>query len=551
MSRFKLSVASVATVLLAASMAFAAQPTITSISPNQATAGGAAFILTVTGSNFVNGASVQWNGANLPTSFLSSTQLRASVQATSIAAAGAASVTVWEKHGGTSNVVSFTINAAATTPPPATPLAVASTSVPIGTAGTAYSASLSATGGTAPYTWSVSSGTAPPGLTLSSAGALSGVPTTSGSYSFTAQVKDAASHTATYTYSLSVGAGTTVTLTIGPASVPSGTAGSAYTSTTLTASGGTAPYTWTQSSNIPGLALSSAGALSGTPTTAGSYTLSVAAKDALGNTGTKSFPLTVAAGTQSTPSGQLFTFNFDNGTMTGWDNLAASYILDTTTFYSAPASGNIHYVYCGDSTNAACGPQVFSQGGFFEKDFTATNGFPTGLQSFYFRGFVNHHVNAGGITTGDAGRKLYYLKSDPNYFTDGWAFVVTSFASSSGLMLTAVDEQPVAGLQVGGVTGNTWYSGAYMQFDQWACVELYLKPNTPGQSDGAFTLWLNGTPVLQQTGLDLRGNAANGIEIFEIGRQVSRMTWATIDEQRYWDNVVISTTGPIGCTTPP
>ena len=59
------------------------------------------------------------------------------------------------------------------------------------TSGTPYSASLSATGGTAPYTFSIISGSLPPGLTLNaSTGAITGTPTTPGSYMFTSKVTD-------------------------------------------------------------------------------------------------------------------------------------------------------------------------------------------------------------------------------------------------------------------------------------------------------------------------------------------------------------------------
>jgi hypothetical protein len=68
----------------------------------------------------------------------------------------------------------------------------------------AYSQTLSATGGVAPYTWSILSGALPPGLALSSAGAIAGTPATVGAYSFTVQVLDSASATASQSFSLTV-----------------------------------------------------------------------------------------------------------------------------------------------------------------------------------------------------------------------------------------------------------------------------------------------------------------------------------------------------------
>src|SRR5216683_4348319 len=70
-------------------------PAISSISPSSATAGGAAFTLTVRGSNFVSGGSVvDWNGSARTTTFFSKTKLTASITAADIATAGTASVTV-------------------------------------------------------------------------------------------------------------------------------------------------------------------------------------------------------------------------------------------------------------------------------------------------------------------------------------------------------------------------------------------------------------------------------------------------------------------------
>ena len=99
--------------------------TLTTLAPNSAIAGGPAFTLTVNGSNFESSATVQWNGANLTTTFVSATQLTAAVPATDIASVGTASVMVFnppglsaanarvqgEPPGTTSNTLTFTITA--------------------------------------------------------------------------------------------------------------------------------------------------------------------------------------------------------------------------------------------------------------------------------------------------------------------------------------------------------------------------------------------------------------------------------------------------------
>lgn len=93
------------------------------------------------------------------------------------------------------------------TPPASTfqnPVVISTTSVADATVGSAYSQSLVATGGTAPYTWTVSSGTLPAGLSLSAAGVISGTPTAAGSASFTVRVTDSAAPAAAATKALSL-----------------------------------------------------------------------------------------------------------------------------------------------------------------------------------------------------------------------------------------------------------------------------------------------------------------------------------------------------------
>ena len=84
-------------------------PTITSLSPTSAAAGGAAFTLTVNGTNFVAGSVVRWNGANRTTTYVSGTRLTAGITAADIATAGSFPVTVVNPGGGTSNAVPFTV----------------------------------------------------------------------------------------------------------------------------------------------------------------------------------------------------------------------------------------------------------------------------------------------------------------------------------------------------------------------------------------------------------------------------------------------------------
>jgi hypothetical protein len=88
------------------------------------------------------------------------------------------------------------------------PVSITSLTLANATVGTAYSATLTATGGTPPYTWSVASGTLPAGLTLTSGGTLSGTPTTAATTTFSVKATDQLGAGATAPLSLVVAAPT-------------------------------------------------------------------------------------------------------------------------------------------------------------------------------------------------------------------------------------------------------------------------------------------------------------------------------------------------------
>ncbi len=101
--------------------------------------------------------------------------------------------------GGTSAPAQITVTVTAPT------IAIAPTALPAGAGGAAYGpVTLTASGGTAPYTFALSQGALPAGLTLAANGTLSGTPTATGSFAFTVTATDASSFSGSQAFTLAV-----------------------------------------------------------------------------------------------------------------------------------------------------------------------------------------------------------------------------------------------------------------------------------------------------------------------------------------------------------
>lgn len=174
-----------------------------------------------------------------------------------------------------------------------TPLSIVTTALPNASPGVAYSRTLQAGGGGAPYTWSVTSGSLPAGLSLGAGtGSITGTPTATGTSSFVAQVEDTTATTATQALSINV---VVSPLSITTAGLPSGHVGKPY-SQTLAATGGVKPWAWSLAAGAlpPGLKLGAAtGTVSGTPTAKGAYSFTARVKDSNAASATKSLPIAV------------------------------------------------------------------------------------------------------------------------------------------------------------------------------------------------------------------------------------------------------------------
>ena len=156
--------------------------------------------------------------------------------------------------------------------------------LPSGQVGTQYQYQFAASGGLPPYTFTLRQGSLPPGTGLSASGLLSGTPTQGGIFSLLVQACDSTPGqpqclSATTAVKIAQQAQPLQILTT---SLPSGSQGSPY-DVFLQGQGGVPPYTWMTPSILPpGLQLTAAGELKGTPQQAGTFALSFRLSDSAG-----------------------------------------------------------------------------------------------------------------------------------------------------------------------------------------------------------------------------------------------------------------------------
>ena len=276
-----------------------------SVSPTSAPAGSKGLTITASGSNFTTGTSLLVNGSVRPTTYINKNQLRTALTATDLAAPATLQISIQTAStpsgsGGGGNPHSLTTSSFATTSTTTvtqsssyvvftvttpSPLGISTTSLPSGVVSSSYSSALAANGGAAPYNWSVAAGSLPPGLAMnSSTGAISGTPSAAGTTNFTVQVADSSSTQQTALGALSIVVSTSApapSVSVNVSALLNGTVQQPYTGA-VAATGGTAPYTFSVASgSLPsGLSLnSSTGAVSGTPTTSGTFSFSIQAAD--------------------------------------------------------------------------------------------------------------------------------------------------------------------------------------------------------------------------------------------------------------------------------
>ncbi len=466
----------------------------------------------------------------------------------------------------------------------AVPLGIERRPLPTASLGVAYTQFLAASGGVPPYRWSILPENLPPGLALSSGGQLSGTPTSGGSFNLPVTVSDSSlppqESSGTFLVEVSTVA---APLSITSVSLPVAVQGAPY-KTTLAAVGGNPPYKWSLAGALPvGLSLDPfSGAITGTPLATGSYgfmanvqdsspipqfatqvlSASVAAPAAgMGSTGGIIYqdpapapnPNDTPGGTGGGPATSvptpgaedniIFEDDFENGSLTKWDEAAPRYGIEADTRhargrYSASVTinpgyniGQLNKWYMPGIDEEYVKFQVMFSGGFLDPGMHLAQILGNNISSPW--------SGSGRAGTRPNGTDYFSLGIDPEW--PGQNGNVTGlyplqFYSYRPDMSCPADYDPIRNQDCYGALTTQTFPKVINTADSWHEVTVHVKLNTPGQSNGVQEMWIDGTQVITQSGI--RWRDTDSVRLNQLNFS-AYLTNAPKTEYIYIDDVVI------------
>ncbi|MFS8383687.1 autotransporter domain-containing protein [Xanthomonas campestris] len=387
------------------------------------------------------------------------------------------SVTATDSTSGTPSqgTRGYTLNIAAP------PIVVAPSTLPAATRGTAYSQTLSASGGTAPYTYALASGALPAGLTLASNGTLSGTATVEGSFNFTVTATDANSFTASQAYAVTVAG---PNLALPASSLPAGTAGQAYAATIAPATGGTGPYSYALSAGVlpNGVVLDTAtGGLSGTPTLSGTFNFTLTVSDSTPSPAaqaSRSYTLSIAAPVIVVAPTALPAAT--RGTAYS-QTLSASG--GTAPYTYAVSAGNVPAGLTLASNGTLSGTATVEGGFNFTVTATDANTFTASQAYAVTVAGPNLALPASNLPAGTAGQAYTAAISPATGGTAPYSYALTAGALPSGVVLDAA---------TGALSGTPTVSGTF----NFTLTVTDSTPSPAAQANQSYTLSIAGATLV-------------------------------------------------------
>jgi hypothetical protein len=381
--------------------------------------------------------------------------------------------------------------------------------LPTAVAGTVYSQQLGVAPGSG-FSFNLTSGALPLGISLSSAGSLSGTPTQSGTFSF--RITAASGSCMGFRdYTLTVAC---ITIDLTPTSLPGGTAGTVYNQTVSGTPGGTYSYTVTSGVLPSGLTLNaSSGQISGTPTTPGLFSFTVAAT-AGSCAGLRSYTLTIGC-----PAITLAALASATAGSSYAGSVAAS---PAGTYTYSVLSGSLPSgLSLNTSSGALTGTPVVPGAYNFTIQAQATNGC-SGSQS-YSLAVSCPTITLSALSTPSLNTP--YNQTVTALPSGSYSFAVTAGALPAGLSLNSatgvVSGTPTAAgaysftitaTSSGGCTGSSNYSGTIGSGSCQADITLAALPSgTVGMS---YNNYATALPVASYTYMVTAGSLPPGLTLY-------------------------------------